>query len=145
MSLRVVPIDFRQDGKPANPSLHSAVQEYAKNEFGEELNFGYYAKVHTLINEEADKITVMGLLGSRAAIDVCMFHITVPSQDKDGLRLAEQGRDLMFQRGQAYLADLGHTGTTVLVYVAAEAERYWRRFLRKIGAKPAHRYEVEVK
>lgn len=146
MNLRMLVMDFNQKGEPRDTTLYEAVQEYHKNEFGEELNCAYYARVHALVLVDDDEkfVQVMGLLGIKNVIDVPMFHITVPTQDKAGLKLAEQGRDLMFQRGHNYLADLGNTGQPALVFVSEQAERYWRRFLKKIGAKPAQRYEVTL-
>ena len=145
MSLRVQPVDFNQDGSPRDPRLYGAVQEYAKSALGEELFFAYYAKVWaTVLCEDGGKMQIIGLLGTRAAIDVCMFHVTPPSQDREGMRVAEAARDAMHARMRSYLEDLGHTGNIVLVYVSETAERFWRRFLGKIGARPANRYEIKV-
>lgn len=142
----MAPIDFKADGTtPRDVQLYQAVQEYHKKEFGNELVFAYYARVLALLAiDEVGESKVMGLLGVRTAIDVCMFHVTSPTMDKAGLKLAEQGRDLMFYRGHSYLADLGNTGNTVLVYVASGAQRYWRRFLKKIGASPADRFQITI-
>jgi hypothetical protein len=141
----MAPMDFHQDGKPRDPQLYGAVQVYAKNQFGEELVFPYYAKVWAaLAQEEGQPYQVIGILALRNAIDVCTFHVSPPTLDKNGLRLAEQARDMMFVRGHDYIADLGNTGYPVLVYVAEEAQRYWRKFLKRIGAKQANRFEVKI-
>lgn len=146
MCLKVTPIDFYQDGKPRDPALFGAVQEFAKDQFGSELVFPCYAKVWATTIRDDDKVLrVIGLVGTRAAVDICLFHVIPPTADKEGLRIAERGRDLMYVRIHDYLEDLGHTGNTVLCFVAETAERYWRRFLLKIGARPAHRYEIEVR
>jgi hypothetical protein len=144
MNLKMATIDF-VGKEPRDAQLYSAVQEYAKNEFGEELHFDYYARAWAaLAVEESGKYVVIGVLGIRNAIDVCTFHVTPLTMDKDGLKLAEQARDMMMYRGTAYLQDLGNSGNVVLIHVSATAERYWRRFLAKIGATPAERYQVKI-
>lgn len=145
MTLKMTPVDFTPEGKPRDEQLRDATQAFAEKEFGDKLDFAYYARVWSVQTvNEAGETTVIGLLGVRNAIDVCMFHVVPPSLDKEGLKIAEQARDLMFIRGHGYLADLGNTGHTVMVYVAAGAQRYWRRFLKKIGARPADRFEVTI-
>jgi len=145
MFLQMRPMDFQADGSPRDPKLYGAAQQYAKNQFGEELVFPYYAHVWSVLAvEESGAYAVIGLLGIRNTIDVCLFHVTPRTSDREGLKLAEQARDMMLYRGTAYLQDLGNSGSPILIYVAENAQRYWRRFLKKIGAVPANRFEVKI-
>jgi hypothetical protein len=145
MSLKMSPIDFGQDGKPKDQRLCDALQQYAKKEFGAELVFPYYARVWAVeMVAEDGAAQVIGALGMRQAIDCCMFHVTPPSASKDGLRIAQQARDAMIDRGKSYLADLGNTGTEVLIFVSEEAQRYWKPFLKSIGASPANRFQIKI-
>lgn len=145
--LRMVPIDLDKDGNSRNTRLGTALQEYAKREFGMPLVFAHYVRVWAIVvvrENDADYFEVMGAIGTRQTLDVPLFHVTVPSVDKEGLRIAEQARDMAVYRLHSFLCDFGNAGQQCLIYVSEKAERYWRRFLGKLKAKPANRYEITL-
>jgi hypothetical protein len=145
--LRMVPIDLDGQGNPKDARLGTAVQEYAKKEFGTPLAFNFYMRCWCLLalkEDDPDYFEVIGVTGVRQTLDCPLFHLTPLTEDKEGLRLAEQARDLAFYRMSSYLQDWGMSGATVLVYVSERAQRYWRRFLGKIKAMPANRFEVRI-
>jgi hypothetical protein len=95
--------------------------------------------------DEPEYFEVMGLLGCRNTVDFQLFHTTPISQDREGMKQVHEARDAMIARGKAFCSDsLYMTGQSVLVYVSSEAERYWRGFLKKIKAKQANRYTLEI-
>jgi hypothetical protein len=85
----------------------------------------------------------MGLFGIQNTIDVPLCHITPITADREGLKFCELVRDAMIYRARAYCQDLGMTGTALL-YVEEKHERFWRRFLKRIGARPANRYIIGI-
>lgn len=145
MNLRMTPIDFNQAGEPRDPLLYAAVQEFAEKEFGEKLNVAYYARLFVALAVIEDKWKVVGVTGIRSSFDIPTFHIAPQSLDKEGFKVAEEVTNMMYMRLNNYLADLGNKGGSTLIYVAPEKERFWRRFLKRVGGKPANRYEVEVR
>lgn len=145
--LRIAPLHFTPDGKPLDPGLFAAVQAYTKKQFGQEMNFGCYARAHALcLIGEHGQITVMGLVAVRQSVDISVLHVTPPTQDKDGYAWADQARDAMFQRERCYLEDSGYVGQPVLICIPAdELTRDWRsRLVARIDAAPANRFSFKV-
>lgn len=144
--LRMTPIDLDAQGNPKDARLGTAVQEYAKKEFGAPLYFSFYMRCWAIIMENGDSeyFKVIGVIGTRQTLDVPLFHITVPTLDKEGMKVAEQARDMAVYRLHSFLCDFGNAGQNVLIYVSEKTERYWRRFLGKLKAKPAQRYEMTL-
>jgi hypothetical protein len=148
MNLRLQPIDVKKDGTPIDPELFAAVVKYGKEQFGEkyEFNVSFYSRCWAVIAvkpEDPSFWQVTGLCGTRNTIDVPLFHVTPLTQDREGLKWCETARDAMIYRMRSYIQDLGIRGTA-LIFVAPVAERLWRRFLIKLGAKPACRYEIGI-
>lgn len=143
--VRMTPLDFGTDGKPRDQRLYDAAEEYCKREFGTEYNFLCYSRcwIVELVGEENTE--VIGITGIWQVPDIPLFHVTLPSADKEGLKVAEEATNMMYARLDWYLADCGNRGRSALIFVAPEKERLWRRFLRRVGGKPANRYEVEVR
>jgi len=143
-TLRMVPIDFK-DGMPRDAKLATALQEFCVREFGAELPIGTYARVWAIVAvRDADYYDIMGVTTIANVIDCSTFHIVPLTPDKEGLQLAEKARDLAVYRMGSYLQDLGNAGSFVLIHVSETAERYWKRFLLKIKAEPAHRYQMRI-
>ena len=144
--VRMVPVDV-VNGAPKDVGLYRAVQVYSEKEFGAGVEVSYYHRVWAVValkEEEPEYMEVIGLMGARNVIDWPLFHVTPLTQDKAGLKLAEQARDMMVARGRNYIEDLGMRGTSVLIFVSEQGQRYWRRFLKKIGALPANRFELKI-
>jgi hypothetical protein len=142
-TLRMVPIDL-DNGHPRDARLGTAVQEYAKKEFGAPLVFSYYMRCWAILVQAGEYQEVIGVIGTRQTLDVPLFHLTPPSQDHEGWKLIEQARDMAVYRLHSFLVDFGNAGAVCLVYVNAKAERFWRRFLGKLKAKPADRWELTL-
>ena len=145
-TIRIVPIDLK-DGIPRDAKLAAALQAYCLKEFGRELAFDYYYRLWVVLltrAEDPDYYEVIGTSAIRYIPDCPMFHVSAPTKDKEGLRIAEQARDMMVYRLHSYLTDLGHAGSFVLIYVSQTAQRYWRRFLLKIKAEPAERFALKL-
>ena len=144
---RITPIDI-VNGEPTDPKLHAAVQAYAEKEFGAPIVFSYHSRVWAILllrQGDADYFQVIGVTAIRQTLDCPVFHITPPSMDKDGLRIAEQARDMAVIRMFGYLEDWGQKGNVVLIHVSETAVRFWQKFLNKIKAKPANRFEIFIK
>jgi hypothetical protein len=146
-TLRMTPIDVDRDGNPRDEKLGAAVQIFCQKELGEPLVFSYYIRVWALLAvrpDDADYLEVIGVTGIRNTPDCSLFHIVPLTADKPGLKLAEQARDLAVYRLYSYLEDVGQKGNTVLIFVSESAQRYWRRFLKKIKAEPANRFSLKI-
>jgi hypothetical protein len=146
MNTRMMPLDFEKD-VPRDGKLFAAVQSYCEKEFGSRIDPRFYTRlwaVEALKDEDPEYSEVIGIVGIRNTIDCPTFHLSLLTPDKEGLRLAEQARDMMMYRVAAYIQDLGLRGSNVLVYVAPERERFWRRFLTRIKAVPANRYSITI-
>lgn len=146
-SLRITPVDLGVDGKPRDGKLATAVQEYAKKEFGREIDFTYYVKVWAILATrvvDAEYYEVIGITAIRNQADCQVFHITAPTEDREGAALAMQARDMAVMRMYGYLEDLGMRGSTVLIYVSEKAQPFWKKFLNRIKAEPANRWELKI-
>jgi hypothetical protein len=141
MNLRMIPLDFTRDGKPRDGLLHAAACAFYKKEFGEEPNFAGYGKAWVVVQDSKD---VLGLAGMTSIVDVPLFHVTPPTMDKEGMKIAQAVRDIATWRLHAHLEDVGLRGSTVLIYVSPKTERFWRKYLAKIKAEPAHRYSLII-
>ena len=144
MNQRMTPIDMR-DGKPVDQRLYDAANAYCLKEFGQELNLAYYARAwlsEALVNGEWIPV---GIAGVRNMLDIPTFHVTPVGQDREAFKAAEETTSMMYMRLNNYLADLGNRDGSTLIYVAPEVERLWRRFLKRVGGRPANRYEVPVR
>lgn len=146
ISLKMTPIDFLGD-KPRDERLYAAMQEYARNEFGEEINCRYYLRVWVVVCSRKDApeyFQVVAVSALRNTPDCAMFHVTAPTEDREGMQIAHQARDMMVMRLHGHLEDVGMSGANVLIHVSEKAERYWRGFLGKIRAKRANRWEMTI-
>jgi len=146
-SVRMMPIDFDKDGKPRFPKIATAVQEFARREFGAEVNFGLYSRVWAVLKTldgDNDYFEVMGMTALRNQPDCPIFHIVPPTKDKDGLKMAMMARDQAIYRMHSYLEDLGMIGNKVLIYVSPEAQPSWNGLLGRRKIVPANRYELEI-
>lgn len=135
----MVPVDF-VEGRPRDEKLYAAACRYYEDQFGRKNDFRGYAKAWVALDGE----TVVGLAGIQVAMDCSLFHCPPRNMTKEAIREAEQVRDMMIWRLHANLEDGGFRGMEVLIYVAEQAERFWRRFLKKIGARPANRYTLTI-
>lgn len=140
--IRMHPIEFTPDGKPRDVPLHAAAVSYFKTQFGYEPDFRKYGKAWAVVDLESQ--TIVGLGGLETVIDCTLFHCPPVEQTKDGLRRAEQVRDLMVGRMMAHLEDTGFIGSQVLIYVSEMAERIWHGFFKRIGATKANRYSLPI-
>jgi hypothetical protein len=144
MNLRMVPIDLNQNGTPRDEKLCAALQLYCEKTFGTELVIGYYRRVWAVLGCEGDSYTVMGAIATRLEPDVPIFHITPPTQDREGLKIAHLGVELAVYRLRSYYEDLGLRGSGVLIYVSEIAEKMWKRFFARNGITKASRYTTTV-
>lgn len=146
-TLRMTPIDLNEKGEPKEPKLEAALQRYCEKEFGSLINISYYMRVWAIMvvrPSDPEYFEVIGVTSMRNQADCPLFHITPPTIDKAGFKVAEQARDMAVYRMYAYLEDVGMRGTSILIYVSEGAQRLWRRFLGKIKAKPANRFELPI-
>jgi hypothetical protein len=145
MNLRMTPLDFRPDGAPRDARLYESAKTFYENQFGETLDHAYYGRLWAAEAVCDDRVQVVGITGIRGTYDIPTFHVIPVSQDREGFKLAEETTAMMYFRLNNYLADLGNRGSTTMIYVAPQVERLWRRFLKRVGGKPANRWEVEVR
>ena len=146
-TLRMMPVDVDREGNPRDTKIGAALQAYAEKEFGAPIVFTYYLRVWVMLrmrNDDPEYYEVMGVFGLRNTPDCALFHVTAPTNDKEGLKFAEQARDMAVFRLYSYLEDIGQRGNTVLIYVSEQGQRYWRRFLSKIKATPANRFSLKI-
>lgn len=146
VTLKMTPIDMFED-KPRDEKLYAAMQEYSRKEFGEEINCRHYLRVWVVTcssKDAPDCFQVVAVSALRNTPDCPMFHVTPPTEDKEGMQIAHQARDMMVMRLHGHLEDLGMRGANVLIHVSEKAERYWRGFLNKIKAKPSNRWEMKI-
>src|SRR5260221_9897068 len=139
--MRMVPLDFRRDGTPRDAKLLADASDFYKDEFTVEPDFASFAKAWVALRDDG---LILGLTGVISVVDIPLFHIKPPTMDKEGLRLAEAARDMAVARIHAHLEDTGLTGSTAVIGVDPKAERFWKKFLCKIGATPANRGEMKV-
>ena len=147
MNLRMTPIDLDRDGNPRDGKLCAAMQVYAEKEFGHQLSVIFYRRlwvVEAWKEEDPEFSVVMGIAALRETMDCQIFHVTAPTADRDGVRLAHQARDLMVFRLHSYLSDIGLRGAQVLIYVSEQAERLWAHFFQKSKITKANRYSIQI-
>ena len=126
---------------PRDAKLLADASEFYRTEFNTAPEFTNFAKVWAILGDDG---LILGLTGVTSVVDCPLFHIKVPSMDKKGLRQAEAARDMAVWRMHSHLEDSGLSGTNALIYVSPETERYWHRFLDRIHATPAHRWEMRI-
>lgn len=144
---RMIPLDFEKDMAPKNPTLTAAVDAYCEKEFGARLDYRIYQRTWAILRvmeSDPDYFEVMGVTCVRQCLDCPIFHITPLTADKEGLRFAEEARDMAVMRMYNYLEDWGMRGTNILIFVSEKAQRYWKGFLSRIKAVPANRYELHI-
>jgi hypothetical protein len=145
MNLRMTALDFSKDNEPRDQRLFDAAQAYCKREFGCEMNFLAYIRTWVVEVIDGEKLEVIGITTVWNTIDIPTFHVSLPSGTKEALKVAEEATNMMYSRLDWYLQDTGLRGRKTLIYVAPEKEALWHRFLRRVGGKPANRYEVEIR
>jgi hypothetical protein len=142
--ITIVPIEFFENStNPKNPHLFEAVQKYCEREFGSKVGLDKNLRNWAVVSEDDSGYVIHGLTSLRFMLDCPTFHVTA-AEDKEGRELARKVRDMLMNRAAAFLQDQFGVGTRIQVHVAPTAERFWRGFLRLIGAKPANRWEVQV-
>lgn len=148
MNLRMTPIDLnKQTLEPLDPRLHAAMQTYAEKELGGRLNVAYYQRVHcveAVKEDDPEYHEVIGITAIRTTADIQVFHVTPPTSDREGLKLAMQARDMMVYRLASYFADNGLRGAKVLIYVSEKSEPLWKRFFQRRNIQSARRYEIVI-
>lgn len=147
--IRTMPLDWSRgpDGVvPRDPELWKAAQAWATENMGGEIEVWHY--VHTWVAIEILDVTanvyrVVGITSAWSIPDCPNFHVAA-GDGYENLQVAKAARDALMQRLIFYCQDSGFSGRTGLVYVAEEAERFWRGFLKLIGAKKANRWELKI-
>lgn len=146
MNLRMTPLDFDPRTRaPLDERLYDAAQEYCLREFGKQQDFLCYIRSWVVERVDGETLEVVGIATIWNAPDVPIFHVTPPTQDKEGLKVAEEVTTMMCSRLNSYIADCGNRGRRTLIFVDPGKERIWRRFLNRIGAQPANRWEIEIR
>lgn len=141
--LIAVPLDFFPNStNPKDPHLLDAAQKFCKEQFGEPYPFSANLKSWVVVDVNANDYEVVGVTSTRAEIDVPLFHVKRPT-DREGMRQAEQVRDMMVTRLTHFVQDGYGTGRTVFVHIEPAVERFWRRFLKLINAAPSNRVIVK--
>ncbi len=131
MSTTIVPVQFRADGQPANPTLYAAVAEFCRREFKKVPPLDKLGKVWAAIDWPGDGsgFQVVGLGGMSQQVDIPLFHTT-----------SEKATLELYKRMSAYLVDASGPGASTFVFIEPGQEVSWKLFLDRIGAKPANRW-----
>ena len=141
-----VPLDFEANtNNPRDRNLFDAAQNFCKEQFGAEYSFHLNGKNWCVIevSDEGEGFEVIAVSGMVWVPDCRLFHVK-PGTNKETWKRAEDVSTALMKRMAAYLQDSIGLGTRVLVFVEPKTEGIWKRFLRRVGAKPANRYEVTV-
>jgi hypothetical protein len=137
-NVQILPVDFfPSTTNPVNPLLYEAVQKWCKERFGAAPELHKELKTWVAVSHGDEGYRVHSLVSARLGVDCHTFHV-------DKADDAAMIRDAMLTRAASFIADQFGAGTKVMVYVAPEKERIWRRFLKLIRAVPANRWIVEV-
>jgi hypothetical protein len=136
---------FDQQGNPRDKILYDAVQEFANREFGNPINFAGPGQAWAVakLSEEGDGYEVIGVSRLTMRADCHLFHIKLGEEEiirED----ARRARDMLTGRMTGYLQDTAGPGMEVMVHVEESQERFWKGYLRMIGAKPAQRWLVKI-
>lgn len=144
MTLQVLPFNF-ENGVPADRILFDAVQAFCEKEFGQKVRFDKNIKTWAVVksSEDGEGFEVIGLTSLAYALDCPVFHVAA-SDDDAGREEARKVRDMLMGRASTFIQDYAGLGTEVLVYVKPETERFWKGYLRLIGAKLSNRFIVKV-
>lgn len=129
---------------PRDPLLFEAVQKFCKEQFGAEREFHNDVKTWVVAEHGDAGYLVHGITSLRVMLDCYTFHVRPPGDDRESRDEAVQVRNKLLERAVSFIQDKYGCHSRVLVYVDSKVERFWRGFLRLIGAKPAGRWEVEV-
>lgn len=149
MNLQVLPLEFFNSTNgaappPRDPHLFEAVQNFCKEEFGEERQFHNHIKAWVAVEQVDSGYAVQGIVSLRNRLECDTFHIRTGGDSKGERDQAKAVRNMLLMRAVGSIQDTFGRGAAVLVFVDPKADRFWRGFLRLIGAKFANRYEVQV-
>lgn len=149
-TLKTLPLDFYRDGAnvvPSDDALWDAVRSFSVLQLGEPAKPDIYVRFWAVVEEtgvEENPYEVFGIASVWHVVDVPLLHVYTPGKDKDDRHKARAVRDLLVGRLRSWCQDQGLSRKTVLVSVAADAQRKWMGFLKLIGAKSADRWTVEI-
>jgi len=131
MSTVIIPVQFKADGEPVNPSLYAAVAGFCQREFRNAPPLDKLAKLWAVIEKpvEGSGFKVVGVGGMIQVVDVPFFHTT-----------SERATLELYKRMAAFLVDAAGPGVAAFVNIEPTQEAKWKPFLDRIGAKPAHRW-----
>jgi hypothetical protein len=147
MNLRMTPVDLDKQMEPRDPRLYAALQAYAERELGGKLSVPFYQRlwaIEATKEDDPEYSEVIGVTATRFTPDVQIFHVTPPTNDREGLKLAMQARDMMVYRLASYFADSGYRGAKVLIYVSEQSEPLWKRFFKRRNIESGRRYEILI-
>ena len=143
----LLPLDFN-DGVPKDRILFDAVQVFCEAEFGVKLNLAKNGKTWAAVkvSDTGEGYEVIGLTSIAFAIDCPVFHVKPAADDANPAQhdAAKAVRDKLMERASAFIQDSYGPGTEVFVHVAPDVERFWKGYLRMIGAKPSNRVIVKI-
>ncbi len=146
--IKIIPIDWIPSSSvlaPVDAQLFGAAQAFCEEQFGERKNLGAFTKVWVALEESEDGIAgpVCGIGGIVTRLDVPLFHVSGPHAKRIWAELYERLRN--------YVEDNGGKGYPAFIYTdpvhlqdGDPHREIVQRFLEKIGAKPAHRFVVEI-
>lgn len=130
---------------PKNPALFEQAQEFCVTEFGERQNLNDGAKTWVVVDREGEKEEILAIGTFRVALDIPRFHVKAAADDNEKARdKARKARDTLTGRMWSYAQDTYGPERELFVFIDPKAERYWKSYLRMIGAKPAERYKLIV-
>ena len=154
MSARIFsyPVEFLPGSNaPKQPDIFEAAQKFCEEQFGKRLDLSTPSmKTWVVLKLEDGDAKVIALSQFRRVLDIPTFHVAeaVDMGDKEadeaGKQEARNARDLLTSRMWGYAQDSFGARQEVMVFIDPATERYWKAYLRMIGAKPGNRYILNV-
>jgi hypothetical protein len=156
MSKRIFtyPVEFFTNStNPKQPAVFEAAQKFCEAQFGGRLDMSSASvKVWVVIKTDdvGDGFRVIGISQMRRVLDIPTFHVEKPDETLTGEAYeaakmeVRTARDQLTGRMWGYAQDQFCTGQPVFVFIDPAAERFWKGYLKLIGAEPAHRFILNV-
>lgn len=144
--ISVFPLDFDQQGNPKDRFLFDAAQKFSEKEFGKPVQQGGMVKTWCAVeySDSGEGYRVVGMTTIAFALDCQMFHVEAGDDSVESRDAARAVRDALMARASSFIQDQSGVGTEIMVFVSPKQERFWKGYLRLIGATPANRHIVKV-
>ena len=145
MRLAIIPLIWRER-EPANPEIHAAAKQFAREHLSAELEPETFYKVWLACTNEDEMLRPWGLAGLTGAVDMSVFHIRPPNGSRDEVELFALASRGLMERARAYLQDQGMAGKGVFVHVSPESEHatMLNHLFKRLKTRSADRVIVDV-